>query len=113
MKQRAPIYRQIWELFRQDGHIRPGTGMISGVIALFLAILAVLGVLAFHFPAYLTTPELRAYSVDAMRALLFGALLVRAPSRWPISFSAASAGSTSPPSPWYAAPWPPAAAASW
>ena len=77
MKQRAPIYRQIWELFRQDGHIRPGTGMISGVIALFLAILAVLGVLAFHFPAYLTTPELRAfYSVDAMRALLFGALLV-------------------------------------
>ena len=33
--------------------------------------------LAFHFPAYLTTPELRAfYSVDAMRALLFGALLV-------------------------------------
>ena len=75
MKQRAPIYRQIWELFRQDGHIRPGTGMISGVIALFLAILAVLGVLAFHFPAYLTTPELRAfYSVDAMRALLFGAL---------------------------------------
>ena len=64
-------------MFRQDGHIRPGTGMISGVIALFLAILAVLGVLAFHFPAYLTTPELRAfYSVDAMRALLFGALLV-------------------------------------
>ncbi|KAG1440752.1 hypothetical protein G6F57_018923 [Rhizopus arrhizus] len=51
--------------------------MMSGVIALFLAILSVLGVLAFHFPAYLTTPELRAfYSVDAMRTLLFGALLV-------------------------------------
>ncbi len=77
MKPRAPFYRQVFELFRQDGRIRPGTGMISGVIALFLAILAVLGVLAFHFPAYLTTPELRSfYSVDAMRALLFGALLV-------------------------------------
>lgn len=77
MKQRAPIYRQVFDLFKQDGRIRPGTGMISGVIALFLAILAVLGVLAFHFPAYLTTPELRSfYSVDAMRALLFGALLV-------------------------------------
>jgi sterol desaturase/sphingolipid hydroxylase (fatty acid hydroxylase superfamily) len=76
MKQRAPIYRQVFDLFKQDGRIRPGTGMISGVIALFLAILAVLGVLAFHFPAYLTTPELRSfYSVDAMRALLFGALL--------------------------------------
>ncbi|PJI51835.1 fatty acid hydroxylase, partial [Methylobacterium radiotolerans] len=57
--------------------IHPGTGMMSGVIALFLAILSVLGVLAFHFPAYLTTPELRSfYSVEAMRTLLFSALLV-------------------------------------
>ncbi len=77
MNQRVPSYRKVFDLFRQDGRIHRGTGMMSGVIALFLAILAVLGVLAFHFPAYLTTPELRAfYSVDAMRTLLFGALLV-------------------------------------
>ncbi|MGE8632849.1 MAG: sterol desaturase family protein, partial [Achromobacter piechaudii] len=77
MKQRASTVRQVFELFRKDGRIHPGTGMMSGVIALFLAILAVLGVLAFHFPAYLTTPELRAfYSVEAMRTLLFAALLV-------------------------------------
>jgi sterol desaturase/sphingolipid hydroxylase (fatty acid hydroxylase superfamily) len=77
MKQRASGVRQVLELFSKDGRINPGTGMISGVIALFLAILAVLGVLAFHFPAYLTTPELRAfYSVEAMRTLLFSALLV-------------------------------------
>ncbi|GAB1844473.1 sterol desaturase family protein [Achromobacter xylosoxidans] len=63
-------------MFKQDGRIRPGTGMITGVIALFLAILSVLGVLAFHFPAYLTTPELRSfYTVEAMRTLLFAALL--------------------------------------
>ncbi len=77
MKSQVPIYRQVFDLFKQDGRIHPGTGMMSGVIALFLAILAVLGVLAFHFPAYLTTPELRSfYSVEAMRGLLFGALLV-------------------------------------
>ena len=77
MNQRAPIHRQVLDLFKQDGRIHPGTGMITGVIALFLAILSVLGVLAFHFPAYLTTPELRTfYTVEAMRALLFGALLV-------------------------------------
>lgn len=72
-----PAHRRVWNLFRQDGRIYRGTGMMSGVIALFLAILAVLGVLAFHFPAYLTTPELRAYyDVDAMRVLLFAALLI-------------------------------------
>jgi hypothetical protein len=77
MNQRASILRQVLQLFKQDGRIHPGTGMMSGVIALFLAILAVLGVLAFHFPAYLTTPELRSfYNVDAMRALLFTALLI-------------------------------------
>ena len=92
MKPRAPFYRQVFELFRQDGRIRPGTGMISGVIARFLAILAVLGVLAFHFPAYLTTPELRSfYSVDAMRCYS-ARCWCPAPSRWPIPCWAVSAG---------------------
>ena len=41
------------------GALRPGRGLITGVIALTLAILCFLGVMAFHFPQYLTTPELR------------------------------------------------------
>jgi len=52
-------------------------GMISGVIALTLGILCLLGVLAFHFPEYLTTPELRhVYSVTILREILFGSLLL-------------------------------------
>ena len=36
-----------------------------------LGLLSVLGVLCFHYPDYLTTPQLReAYSVDQMRYLL-------------------------------------------
>ena len=36
-----------------------------------------LGVLAFHFPQYMTTPELRrAYSVDVIRQILFVSLLI-------------------------------------
>lgn len=46
-------------------------GRISGSIAIFLAALNVLAVLCFHFPEYLTTPELRAvYNVDTMRLVL-------------------------------------------
>ncbi len=49
----------------------------SAIAALSLAILCSLGVLAFHFPQYLTTPELRSvYSVDMVRHLLFAALVV-------------------------------------
>jgi sterol desaturase/sphingolipid hydroxylase (fatty acid hydroxylase superfamily) len=47
------------------------------VIALLLASLSLLAVIAFHFPEYLTTPELRhKYSVDVLRQLLFAGLLV-------------------------------------
>lgn len=63
-------------LSASHGALRPGTGMITGVIALLLAILCFLGVLAFHFPEYLTTPQLRrSYSVEAMRALLYGSMV--------------------------------------
>ena len=54
-------------------------GRISGSIGVFLGALSVLGVLCFHFPEYLTTPELRAvYDVEVMRYLLTGAMLLSA-----------------------------------
>jgi sterol desaturase/sphingolipid hydroxylase (fatty acid hydroxylase superfamily) len=59
------------------GALRPGRGLVSGVIALSLAILCFLGVLAFHFPEYLTTPELRRqYDVALMRQILFWSLVL-------------------------------------
>jgi sterol desaturase/sphingolipid hydroxylase (fatty acid hydroxylase superfamily) len=62
---------------RADGELTPGKGTITTVLALSLGVLSFLGVLAFLFPQYLTTPELRkAYSVDWCRALLFSGLLV-------------------------------------
>jgi hypothetical protein len=85
-------------LTESHGALRPGKGMVSGVIALGLSILCFLGVLAFHFPEYLTTPQLRkSYNVDAMRLLMFwslvlaGALalfnIVRSRARW-LAFAA-------------------------
>lgn len=64
-------------LSRSHGALRSGTGMVSGVIALGLAMLCVLGVLAFHFPEYLTTPQLRQqYSVAFMRELLYWSMVL-------------------------------------
>jgi sterol desaturase/sphingolipid hydroxylase (fatty acid hydroxylase superfamily) len=58
------------------GELRPGKGLASGVLALTLAILSLLAVVGFHFPAYTSTPELRAlYDVDTLRRVLFGAML--------------------------------------
>jgi sterol desaturase/sphingolipid hydroxylase (fatty acid hydroxylase superfamily) len=65
------------QLTESHGELKAGRGMISGVIALSLAILCFLGVLAFHFPEYLTTPQLRkSYNVDVMRQLLYWSLIV-------------------------------------
>ena len=65
------------QLAESHGALQPGKGMISGVIALSLAILCFLGVLAFHWPEYLTTPQLRqSYNVDVMRQLLFWSLVI-------------------------------------
>jgi NADH:ubiquinone oxidoreductase subunit H len=51
--------------------------LVTGTIALTLGTLCFLGVLAFHFPQYLTTPELRrSYNVDVMRYILLGAMLI-------------------------------------
>ena len=64
-------------LTESHGELRPGHGMISGVVALSLAILCFLGVLAFHFPEYLTTPQLRkSYNVDLMRQLMLASLVL-------------------------------------
>jgi sterol desaturase/sphingolipid hydroxylase (fatty acid hydroxylase superfamily) len=65
------------QLTESHGALRPGHGMVSGVIALSLAILCFLGVIAFHFPEYLTTPELRkSYNVDIIRKIMLGALVL-------------------------------------
>lgn len=65
------------QLTESHGALRPGHGMVTGVIALSLASLCFLGVLAFHFPEYLTTPELRkSYNVDVIRKIMLGALVL-------------------------------------
>ncbi|MBP7564435.1 MAG: sterol desaturase family protein [Burkholderiaceae bacterium] len=65
------------ELSESHGELRTGRGLVSGVIALTLGVLCLLGVLAFHFPEYLTTPELRrSYDVSLIRQLLFWSMVV-------------------------------------
>lgn len=69
--------KRLAELFRQSGALQAGRGKVSGIIALALAVLCLLGVLAFHFPEYLTTPELRRqYSVEILRHIMLIALLI-------------------------------------
>ena len=65
------------ELLHRSGALKFGQGMIATILALSLGFLCLLAVLAFHFPQYLTTPELRhQYSVDTLRWMLFGGLIV-------------------------------------
>jgi len=86
------------ELSESHGSLARGQGLVTGVIALSLAILCFLGVLAFHFPEYLTTPELRrSYDVEVMRKILLAAMvtagglslanIVLNRSRWLSSFA--------------------------
>ena len=64
-------------LLAASGPLRPGHGLISTIVALSLGTLCLLGVLAFHFPEYLTTPELRRqYSVEVLRQAMLVALLI-------------------------------------
>lgn len=65
------------DLLTQSGPLTPGLGLASGVLALVLAFLCLLGVAAFHYPEYLTTPELRrSYTPDVMRHILFAAMVL-------------------------------------
>jgi sterol desaturase/sphingolipid hydroxylase (fatty acid hydroxylase superfamily) len=64
-------------LLASHGALTFGQGMIATIVALTLGFLCLLAVLAFHFPEYLTTPELRQkYSVDVLRQILLAGLLV-------------------------------------
>jgi sterol desaturase/sphingolipid hydroxylase (fatty acid hydroxylase superfamily) len=68
---------RLLRLLRSHGPIRPGRGLLSGLVGLGLALGSLLGVLAFHFPQHLTTPDLRqVYEVDWLRRLLVGAIAV-------------------------------------
>jgi sterol desaturase/sphingolipid hydroxylase (fatty acid hydroxylase superfamily) len=82
---------KLGRLTESHGTLRTGHGMVSGVIALCLAILCFLGVLAFHFPEYLTTPELRKkYDVDLIRVFMYWSLAISgAISLWNIVFGRA------------------------
>jgi sterol desaturase/sphingolipid hydroxylase (fatty acid hydroxylase superfamily) len=86
------------EFSESHGSLELGKGIVTGVIALSLGILCFLGVLAFHFPQYLTTPELRhSYDVEVMRKILLASLvtagglslanIVLNRSRWLSSFA--------------------------
>jgi sterol desaturase/sphingolipid hydroxylase (fatty acid hydroxylase superfamily) len=54
-------------------------GRAAGALSVFLAALSVLAVLCFHFPEYLTTPELRrSYDVALLRRVLEATMLAAA-----------------------------------
>lgn len=56
-----------------------GEGTISAIISLSLSVLSFMAVLAFYFPDYLTTPELREFYTESFaRSLLFIGILVSA-----------------------------------
>jgi sterol desaturase/sphingolipid hydroxylase (fatty acid hydroxylase superfamily) len=71
------LAHKLKRLTGSHGPLQAGNGLISGVIALSLALLCFLGVLAFHFPQYLTTPELRqTYNVNMMRDLMYWSMVL-------------------------------------
>jgi len=64
-------------LLKSDGKLTWGEGLVTGAIAFTLGLLSLLGVLAFHYPQFLTTPELRhVYSPDVLRHVLFAAMVI-------------------------------------
>jgi len=72
-----PIIKKPTAVFHQSGPLELGKGKITGVIALTLGGLAVLSVLAFHFPQYLTTPDLRKkYDVNVLREILLVGMVI-------------------------------------
>ncbi len=64
-------------LMQSSGELVRGDGLASGVIAFGLGFLSLLAVLAFRYPAFLTTPELRElYSHELLRHILFASLVI-------------------------------------
>ena len=73
------VVEETAHLLKDSGELKPGLGLASGALAFTLGALCLLGVLAFWFPQYLTTPELRhKYSVPVLRNLLFWSKIGRA-----------------------------------
>jgi sterol desaturase/sphingolipid hydroxylase (fatty acid hydroxylase superfamily) len=71
------VFEKLNQLTEGHGALKRGHGLITGIIALSLGILCFLGVLAFHFPEYLTTPQLRkSYNVDVIRVIMLAALVI-------------------------------------
>jgi sterol desaturase/sphingolipid hydroxylase (fatty acid hydroxylase superfamily) len=65
------------EFVESHGELQRGRGLVTGTIAFSLAVLCFLGVLVFHFPQYLSTPELRrSYNVDVMRLVLLTSMVI-------------------------------------
>ncbi len=72
----SPLDKLI-DLSESHGHMPRGVGVVSGVFALVVGFLCLLAVVAFHFPAQLTTPELRqAYDVEVLRRVLFWSMVL-------------------------------------
>ena len=71
------LFDKLRRLLRSHGALQSGAGLTTGVIALSLGVLSLLAVIAFHFPAYLTTPELRKnYDVATLRGVLLAAMSI-------------------------------------
>jgi sterol desaturase/sphingolipid hydroxylase (fatty acid hydroxylase superfamily) len=76
-KRIAILFKPLIQLLVSNGPLRNGSGHLTSVIALVLAILSVLSVFALHFPEYLTTPEVRRrLDVDLLRQILLAALVI-------------------------------------
>lgn len=76
MKPRS-LVRKSTAVFHQSGPLEKGYGKVTGVIAFALAGMAVLAVLAFHFPQYLTMPDLRKkYDVSMLREIMLVGMVV-------------------------------------
>ena len=76
-KRIAILFKPLIQLLVSNGPLRNGSGHLTSVIALVLAVLSVLSVFAFHFPEYLTTPEVRRrLDVDLLRQILLAALVI-------------------------------------
>jgi sterol desaturase/sphingolipid hydroxylase (fatty acid hydroxylase superfamily) len=75
--QQDDVPSDLVSLARAHGGLNESQGLLSGVLALGLGLLSVLAVLAYRFPAYLTTPELRKnYDPEQLRYVLSAALVV-------------------------------------
>ncbi|MCA9605863.1 MAG: sterol desaturase family protein [Myxococcales bacterium] len=69
--------KDLGELVAAHGELKAGSGLLSGVVSISLAVLALLGVIGFRFPAYLSTPELRQhYDVTTLRYIMFGGMVI-------------------------------------